>query len=427
MRDQIARDLKLPRMLSIRQLFTIPPSIDVATSVETEFNRIKSHLDIPRGASIALGVGSRGISNLSAVVREVVHTLKQAGAEPFITPAMGSHGGAEAEGQVDVLKHRGITEESCGAPVRATMEVVPLGKTKDNIPIFIDKLAHDADGIVLINRIKPHTNFIGKTESGVMKMIAIGLGNQMGAEHYHRLTLVRDQYTIIMSAARELIKQNNVLFGVMLVENQDHQTCTLRMALKDEIEQTEAELLIQARELIPGLPVDQADLLIVDEMGKDISGEGIDPNVVGRDVCGYGAVRESPKITRIFVRDLTEATEGSAVGIGQADFTLRRLVSKIDFHATAINCLTAACPEGGMIPLAFDTDKGALAASLMSIRPYGLDDLGIVYIKNTLELVTMQVSEAYREQMEENPGVEIVADNLSLEFDDNDMLISPFS
>ena len=418
---------KLPEMIAVRQVFNVPPPLDIEAALGEEFSRIRPDLNLKTGAKVAVGVGSRGISNLDHVVRSVVGKLKEIGADPFIMPAMGSHGGATAEGQIEVLRHRGVTEERCGAPVRANMESVPLGLTEDGIPIFLSRNAHDADGIVLINRIKPHTNFIGRTESGLIKMMAIGMGNQIGAEHYHRLTLVRDQYTIISSAGRELIGRSPVLFGVALVENQNHETCNLKIIPKEKIEETEAELLVQARSLVPGLPMDQIDLLIIDEMGKEISGEGIDPNVVARDCCTYGARRERPRITRIFVRDLTEATEGSAVGIGQADFCLKRLVEKIDFQATAVNCLTACCPEGGMVPLAFETDRETIGAALMSIRPYTSDDLGIVYIKNTLELVHMQASEAYRDLIEADPKLEITVDHQKLEFDETGMLISPFS
>jgi hypothetical protein len=340
---------------------------------------------------------------------------------------MGSHGGATAQGQIEVLAERGITEQSAGAPIEASMETISLGTGGENIPLFLDRLAYEADGIVLINRVKPHTNFIGATESGVMKMLAIGLGNQKGAEHYHRLSLLRPQYEIISTAARTLLDRSKFLFGVALLENQHHQTCSLKMAGKQHIEQVEAGLLEQARVLLPGLPVEQVDLLIIDEMGKDISGEGIDPNVVGRDCCSYGARRDNPCVTRILVRDLTEATRGSALGIGQADFTLKRLVDKIDLEVTAINCLTACCPEAGRVPLTYDNDRQALAAALTTIRPSQPDEVGIVYIKNTLDLRRMMVSQAYAEQLERDPGQVVEAVGKSFEFDLEGMLKSPFA
>jgi hypothetical protein len=418
-------DLRLPPMLKIRQLFEVPPAIDPAEALQREFTALKDGLHLTPGARVAVGVGSRGISGLAQVVRQVVQGLRSLGAEPFIIPAMGSHGGATAQGQVEVLGHRGITEETCGAPIRASMEVVPLGETDCGIPLYISRLAREADGLVLINRVKPHTNFIGPTESGLLKMMSIGLGNQAGAEYYHRLSLVRPQYEIISTAGREAMARSRFLFGVALVENQRHQLCRLRLAGPENLEAMETELLNLARSLLPRLPMERVDLLIVEEMGKDISGMGIDPNVVGRDVAAYGAKRESPKIARIHVRRLSEHTAGSAVGIGQADSTLRSLVEAIDQPATIINCLTACTPEAGMIPLTYDTDLDAVAAALMTIRPYTARDLGIVYIKNTMELETLYASEAYRESLARNPRVQITDQPWSLEFDQG-LLVSPF-
>ncbi len=258
-------------------------------------------------------------------------------------------------------------------------------------------------------------------------MIAIGLGNQIGAEHYHRLSVARDQYTIISSAGRELLKRCRVLFGVGLVENQKHETAVVKMARAAEIESLEVELLKKARACLATLPLDEIDLLIIDEMGKEISGEGIDPNVVGRDVCAYGAERPWPKITRIFVRDLTEASEGSALGIGQADFTTRRLVDKIDFEVTAINCLTACCPEAGKLPLAYPSDREAIAAALVTLRPYSLDDLRLVHIKNTLELDDLMVSEGCLSDLQGKSDVTTEKKDLRLEFDGSGSLLSPFA
>ena len=421
----MAEKLELPGMRMIQQVYEVPPPVSVGDEVDREWNAIKDTLDLAPGASIAVGVGSRGISNLAETVRAVVQKLKEAGYEPFMTPAMGSHGGATQEGQVAVLKHRGVTEEAVGAPVRATMDVVSMGEV-DGIPLFMDRLAQEADGIVPINRIKPHTNFIGACESGILKMMAIGFGNQVGAEHYHRLTLVKDQYSIIISAGRELLKRCKVLFGVALVENQRHQTVNIKMAGPKEMEAVETGLLKQARFLIPLLPMKEIDLLIIDEMGKEISGEGIDPNVVGRDVISYGAKREWPKITRIFVRDLTEATEGSAVGIGQADFTTQRLVDKIDFQSTAINCLTACAPEGAYVPMALETDREVLALAMMTLRPCTLEDVRIVHIRSTLELNSMLVSGGCLPQLEGRTDVEIGAEEKAVEFDGTGNLVSPF-
>ena len=416
-------ELKLPKMKMIRQRFNVPPAVDVLAEVDREWMGIKDHLDLPPGSSVAMAVGSRGVSNLAAVVRAVATKLKEAGYDPFVTPAMGSHGGATAEGQTEVLAARGVTEESVGAPVRATMEVEPMGEV-DGIPLFLDRLAHGADGIVLINRIKPHTNFIGPTESGLIKIMAIGLGNQAGAEHYHRLAVVRSMYEIISTAGKELLKKSRVLFGVGLVENQDHETAKITMALSRDIETVETELLKMARACLPTLPLKEIDFLIIDEMGKDISGEGIDPNVVGRDVLAYGVKRPWPKITRIFVRDLTEGSEGSAIGLPQADFTTQRLVDKIDFPATIINCLTACSPESGMIPMAFPNDREAIAVALKTLRPCNAEDIRLVHIKNTLELTSMMVSVGCLASLDKDQIGSIGEEDLELEFDSRGDLIS---
>jgi len=415
--------LKLPKMRMVLQRFDVPPAVDVLAEVDKEWMNIKDHLDLPQGSSVAMAVGSRGISNLAAVVRAVATKLKEAGYNPFVTPAMGSHGGATAEGQTEVLAARGITEESVGVPVRATMAVEPMGEV-DGIPLFLDRLAHGADGIVLINRIKPHTNFIGPTESGLIKIIAIGLGNQVGAEHYHRLSVVRSQYEIISTAGKELLKKSRVLFGVGMVENQDHETAKVAMALARDIEAVETELLKMARACLPTLPLKEIDFLIIDEMGKDISGEGIDPNVVGRDVIAYGVKRPWPKITRIFVRDLTEGSEGSAVGISQADFTTQRLVDKIDFPATIINCVTACGPEGGMIPFTFPNDREAIAVALKTLRPCNAEDIRLVHIKNTMELTSMMVSMGCLASLDKDQIGSIGEEDLELEFDGSGNLIS---
>lgn len=400
--------LKFPDMLMIRQKFEIPPPVDPCAGVDTAFSGLYGKLMALSGRRVAVCVGSRGIDGIVPVVKRVIEIIRASGAEVFVMPAMGSHGSATAKGQLEVLAHRGITEGSVDCSIIADMETVQIGETADGIPLFINRLAHQADALCLINRVKPHTNFIGATESGILKMASIGLGNQVGAEHYHRLSLARDQYSIISSAGRNIIQRKASFIGVALVENQKHQICRIEAAMGAAIEPMETRMLTYARTLLPGLPMDDIDLLIVDEMGKNISGEGIDPNVVGRDCCTYGARRNRPRITRIFVRDLTEVSVGSALGIGQADFCLSRLVKKIDSAATYVNCLTACCPEAARIPMTFDTDAEAFKAALSSIRPCSARDIGLVRIKNTLELETLLVSEAYREEMESLDTVEIL-------------------
>jgi hypothetical protein len=410
-------------MRLIRQKFSVSPEVAVQTEIENEWSQIKGRIDIAKGARVAVGVGSRGIANLVEAVCAVVAHLKTAGTEPFIIPAMGSHGGATAEGQIQVLSHLGITEEAICAPIVATMDVQSMGAVV-GIPLFLDRLAFEADGIVLINRVKLHTDFSGPTESGIIKMMAIGLGNQVGADHYHRLAVVRDMYEIFNRAGMNLIAQTNFLFGVGLVENQNHQTCIVKMATTDMLPKAEEELLTKAREYFPRLPLDEIDLLIIDEIGKDISGNGMDPNVTGRVSSPFVQKPPGPNVTRILVRDLTEASEGNAIGIGDADFTTRRLVEKVDSFKTAMNCVTSCGPEGGRIPLTYTTDREAIAAALMTIRPYTPDDLKIVHIKNTLELGKVVVSQGCLADMEGRPDVSIDPDHIRFKFDSSGNLTS---
>lgn len=416
-------NLELPAMRMVRQRFDLTPAVDVAAEIEREFNNIKAELEFSHGQSVAVGVGSRGIANLAGIARQVVKKLKDAGAKPFVTPAMGSHGGATAEGQIEVLKTKGITEDTVGAPIKATMEVISLGDI-DGIPLFIDRLAYETDSIVLINRIKPHTEFSGPTESGLIKMLGIGLGNHTGAEHYHRAAITRGFYEIISTAGSALLNRLNVLFGVAVVENQEHQTAILRLIRAEEIESVERKLLVKAREYMPKIPLKEIDLLIIDEMGKDISGAGIDPKIIGRAICSWADTEPWPRISRIFVRDLTAATKGHASGLGMVDFTTERLVKKINMQATAINALTSSCPEEAKIPMNFRSDREAIAAAMMTIRPHTLKDLRIVHIKNSLDLTSLMVSEGCLPDLAENKNVDISSEVLSMEFDRKGDLIS---
>jgi len=409
-------------MLEVRQKFDVPPQVDPSAAVDDAFSKIADIRKRLEGKKIAVCVGSRGIAGLAAVVRRAVKHFNDAGAEVFVMPAMGSHGGATAKGQIEVLSHRNITEESVGCRINGDMEVVRIGETADGIPLFLNRLAHETDTLCLINRVKPHTNFTGATGSGILKMASIGLGNQIGAKHYHSLSMAHDQYQIISSAGREIISRKKQVIGLGILENQRHQVCAVDAAYGEDIEKMERMMLSQAQKYLPGLPMDHVDLLIVDEMGKNISGQGIDPNVVGRDCCSYGAKRDRPKITRIFVRDLTEASVGSALGIGQADFCLRRLVEKIDPETTYVNCLTACCPEAARIPMTYKSDLEAIQAALVTIRPYKKSDLGVVRIKNTMDLETLFVSEPYREALCCLDSIEIVGVSDVLNFDGAGMI-----
>ncbi|MBU1697196.1 MAG: DUF362 domain-containing protein [Proteobacteria bacterium] len=412
----IPNNFELPDMYQVHQQFETPSPIDVTATINMEWEKLKGKLTIQPGARVAVCVGSRSISCLPEVVRAVVAKLKNANAIPFITSAMGSHGGATPRGQMEALARIGISEKSVDAPVEVTMDVVLSGKA-DGIPLYVDRLAYEADGIILINRVKPHTDFTGPVESGVIKMLCVGLGNQNGAEFYHKSAVSRGFYDMIITAGRQLLKETRFLFGVAIVENQDHQACEIRMATAKEIETTEIKLLKKARNYLPKLPLNEIDLLIVDKMGKDISGAGLDPNVVGKSSCIWSAQRSFPKITRIFVRDLTLATMGNASGLGMVDVTTWQLVNKIDLEVTAINALTASCPEDCKIPLTLVTEKEAIYAALSTIGPYTLENLRIVHIKNTLELKHLNVSKGCLQVLKDNPEIRIDPNVFAMTFD----------
>ena len=419
-------ELDLPRVRLVHQVFTVPAPVDVAAQVVREWDQLASGLGQLAGARIAVAVGSRGIDGLLPAVRAVVGALRAVGCEPFIVPAMGSHGGATAAGQIEVLAGFGITPDSVGAPVQATMDVVRLGAVGE-IPLCLDRFAAGADGIVLVNRVKPHTDFAGPMGSGLMKMLCIGLGNQEGADRLHRQGVARDLGEIVREAAVALLGLVPVLFGVAILENQHHRACEVRLVPGSELEAGELALQEVARGLLPGLPLDDIDLLIVDEMGKDISGAGLDPNVIGRALGPWQVKRDRPRITRIFVRDLTPASEGNACGLGFVDVTTPRLIEKVDLEVTAVNAITACFPEDMRLPLTVPTDRDAIGAMLDTLRPFTAEDLRLVHIRNTLEVERLVVSEGCLAALADIPGLIVGEESLVLGFDEEARLVSPLS
>ncbi len=354
---------------------------------------------IQSGARIAVGVGSRGITNLPAIVAGVLDQLRAAGANPFIIPAMGSHGGATPEGQREVLESYGITEEARGVPIRASLEVRQIGESEDGIPVFCSVEALSADGIVLINRIKPHTDFGGVLGSGLLKMSVIGLGKRAGATAMHIAASRIGHERAIRGMARVLLRTVPLLGGVAIVENQFHDTARIAVLGREAMETGEDGLQAEARALMPSLPFEEIDLLIVDrDEGKNISGAGMDPNVIGRGVQGYSGSltregRPAPFIRRIFVRDLTPETHGNAVGIGLADITTTRLVRAMDERVTFINALTAMAPQSAKAPIHFESDREAIDMALGSLAIPDTSAALVVRIADTLSLAEMEVSE----------------------------------
>jgi hypothetical protein len=374
---------------------------------------------------VAIGCSSRGINNFASIVKATTESLLQMNLKPFIFPAMGSHGAASSAGQKKVLENYGISEDTMGVPIKSSLDVVQIGKTEDHIPVYIDKFANAADHIVLINRIKHHTEFDSDIESGLMKMMAIGFGKKIGATIYHKAIMVHGYPKIIKSVARIVLQSEKVLFGVGIVENSLNQTSKIGVLRPHELEEKEKELLLEAKRLATRLPFEDIDVLIIDEMGKDISGTGFDTKVVGRILMPLVVSEpDSPRVKRIVVCDLTKDTEGNADGVGIADFVTQRLVDKIDLNALYINAIAGAEPEHAKIPLTLKNDQEAIEVAIGSVGIIPQEELKIMRIKNTMRLSEVEVSEAYRNEILKREDLEIVEEAISMDFDKNGNLIS---
>jgi hypothetical protein len=407
-------------MIRVRQNFPRLPPLDVRETLAAEWERIRPQ--VKEGARIAVAVGSRGISNLPAIVMNVLANLRAARAEPFIIPAMGSHGGGTPEGQTEVLASYGITEKAMNAPIRASLDVRQIGTTPEGEPVFCSVEALNADGLVLVNRVKPHTDFSGALGSGLMKMSVIGLGKKEGAVAMHRAASRLGYEHIIRAMARVVLHAAPILGGVAILENQFHDTARLVVVPREEIENAEAALFVEASALMPRLPFDEIDLLIVDRIGKNISGAGMDPNVIGRSVHGYSSSlmredRRAPFIRRIFVRDLSPETHGNAVGIGLADITTSRLVRAIDWRVTNLNAVTALTPQSAKIPIHVETDREAIALALTSLALPDPGTARIVRIADTLSVASLEISEALLEEVARHPNLALTGQLAALQFD----------
>jgi hypothetical protein len=407
--------MKLPAMYKVRQRFNQPAIDDLETAVHREIDRLGLG-ELRPGTTVGVAGGSRGIANIADVTRLAIGRLKLMGAKPFIFPAMGSHGGATAEGQLAVLARYGITEEEMGVPIRATMEVEEVGRSPWGLPILVGKDALEADALVFINRIKPHTNFDAEIESGILKMMTIGACKHLGAVQAHRAAVDVSMGSMILELGRYLVRRLPILFALGLVENARHQTAILRAMRSERIEETERQLLKEAKALMAKIPFDFLHLLIVDEMGKEISGTGMDTNVIGRLYIAPEKEPETPRYTRILVRDLTEQTAGNAVGIGLADFATRRLANKINFKYTYTNSLTSGTVMRSKLPIILETDREAIEVALGTIGLTEPTGAKIVRIKNTLELEELRASEALRGAIQANPDLEITGGPESIAF-----------
>ena len=412
--------MALPQMLRVRQIFEAPTIEDIPTAVHAEVQRLNLGPKINPGETVAISVGSRGIANIALIIKSLVSELKVLGLKPFLVPAMGSHGGGRAEAQQEIIEGYGVTEEYTGAPIKSSMEVVQVGETEDGVPVYFDKYAFEGDHVAVVGRIKPHTDFVGEIESGLHKMMLIGLGKHKGAALYHQAIVHYSFDRIIRSVGQTVIDKCGVLLGLGLVENQYDKTALIKGVDADEFVEREKELLVLAKKWMPRLPFDQIDLLIVDEIGKNISGAGMDTNVVGRKFHdNHAAEKEYPKVTRILVRGLTEETHGNASGIGTAEYAHKRAIEEMNREITYINCMTGNHPSGAHIPLYFDTDRICIDKALETVGLVEPENAKVLRIHNTLELGELLVSEAYRAEIEQRDDLDIIGEATDMPFDAN--------
>jgi hypothetical protein len=409
--------MSFPKMVRVRQRLLAPALPDVRAAVRAQLHTLNLAGRAKAGQYIAIPAGSRGISNIVTILDTVVQEMRALGLSPFIFPAMGSHGGATAEGQREVLATYGITEDRLGVPIRATMEVVELGHTPRGIPVLVDKIAAEADWVAVINRIKPHTEFSGDIESGLLKMMAIGFGNHRGALNTHQYAVKYGYRVAIPEVGTAISNRLPILFGLGIIENAYDQTADVVAILPGHFMAEEKRLLREARALMARLPTDFLHLLIVDEMGKDVSGSGMDTNVIGRVMVTGEPEPKAPKILRIYVRDLSEKTYGNAIGIGLADFCSQRLADKIDPLPTQINCVTAMTPEKARVPIALKTDKEAVTTALTTVGPVDPWEARVIRIKNTLEMEELQVSEALMDELKGRSDITIIGGLEEMPFD----------
>jgi hypothetical protein len=394
---------------------SLPKIDDLDSAVSGALAGLSIAADKLRGRRIAVTVGSRGIARLNDIVHAVCGWLKAQGARPFIIPAMGSHGGGTAEGQRKILEEYGVTEAAMGVEIRSSMETVLLGTTPEGFRVFMDRHAWESDGVVVLNRVKPHTDFSGKIESGVLKMMVIGLGKLEGATEGHRHARKYGYEHTIRAASGELLASGKILCGVALVENELHEIAAVRAALPEGIMAQEEATFQLARTLVPRIPFEKLHLLIVDQLGKNISGTGMDTKVIGRGVALSAA--EAPKISMIYVRDLTPESGGNSIGIGHADLIHERLYQKIDLQKTYLNSRTALSPLGSRLPMHLPSDREALDLALGHLGSPEPAEQQIVWIRNTLSLDRIAISAPLARQAKALQGWRLSEEANDADFD----------
>jgi hypothetical protein len=397
----------LPRLTRIRQSFSRPVLADIEGTVRAT---VGARLRLAPGARVAIAVGSRGIANVDRIVRATVECVRAQGGEPFVVPAMGSHGGGTAEGQAEVLAGYGVTEAGVGCPIRSSMEVVELpGAGEPEYRVFMDRLAYASDGVIVVNRIKPHTDFHDRYESGLVKMSVIGLGKTPQAEEMHHYR-IRGLTQLVPRAAKQVLASGKILLGLGVVENAYDETMVVEAIEPDRIMEREPELLDIARANMPRLPVDQLDVLIVDRMGKDISGVGIDTNIIGRIRIPGQPEPERPLISMIVVTDLTDGSHGNATGMGLADLTTRRFLDKVNFPVTNTNVATSSFLDRARLPMVAESDQQAVEWAIRGSGPLTPEEERIIRIRDTLHLDEIYVSRAVLAEIEGEAHIEVIGE-----------------
>jgi hypothetical protein len=409
-----------PQTFRVRQVLDRPRIEEVPARVEAEMAKLRLADRVRPGETVAIGVGSRGIAQIDRIVRAVVQHFVRLEARPFIVPAMGSHGGGKAEGQRAILESYGVTESFCGCPIRAGMETVVVEQAAEGFPIYFDRIAAEADHVFICPRVKSHTSFVGRIESGMMKMLLVGLGKHEGARVFHRAIHDFSFDEIVRSVGRRVLDRCRILGAMAVVENAYSEVALLAGVAPQDFERADEELLARAKQLMPRLPFDFAHVLIVDQIGKDISGSGMDTNVVGRKFRdGFQAYNETPRMRRIIVRGLTPATHGVAHGVGLADFCKTRLVRQTDVDSTWVNGLASGSVWISAFPLHFETDRELLDASLAIVGLVEPPNAKLLWIKNTLDLEEVECSAAYLNEARERPDLEILTGVRDLPLDES--------
>lgn len=417
---ELLKDIPIPKMVRIRQKFDASKLDNPAEVLAEELRKPGAIDQIKPGQQVAVAVGSRGVANIALFTKTVIDAIKTAGAVPFIVPCMGSHGGATAAGQREVLHHLGVTEEAMGAEIRSSMEVVQIDQLPNGLPVYVDKIASQADAIVVINRVKPHTAFRGPIESGIMKMIAIGLGKQKGAEACHQLGF-KYMAENVPAMARIMLEKLPIVFGVALVENAYDETCMVEVLPAAQIEEREKQLLEIAKSRLPKILFDQIDVLVIDYIGKNISGDGMDPNVTGRYPTPYA--HGGPDVSKMVVLDLTPETKGNANGVGTADFTTQRLVDKTDLAATYANGLTSTVCAPTKIATTLENDLYAIKAAVKTCNILDYTTCRLVRIQDTLHLGEIEISVNLLGEARKHPDIDILTEPYEWQFNSEGNLI----